>query len=214
MNADLTKRQREILIGLILGDGNLAKPSSSNANSRLKVVHGYKQLFYNNWLKKEFESLNSRLDIYKPSKNTYGKTNMNRMSTHVCEVFTLFYYQSYTPKKSISKNWLQEISPLSLAIWYQDDGYRNMLNTQSFTKADLTILKEVLKEKFNLNCNIVEYHKNNKIYYVLNFLGKELDKFNKIIKPLILPEFHYKLYEHAKLGTLHCKYCNKKVNCD
>ena len=210
MIAQLTKRQREILIGLILGDGNLSKPGGPKANSSLRVQHGQKQLFYNKWLDKEFKSINSTLDIYQP-KGTYGNTPMSRMCTKTCLDFTDFFYKAYTPKKSISKNWLQEISTLSLAIWYQDDGYRNMLNTQGFTKTDLTILKEVLKEKFNLNCNIIEYFKNNKTYYVINFLGKELDKFNKLIKPHLLPEFYYKLYEHVKLGTIHCKYCNKKV---
>jgi hypothetical protein len=212
MDVNLTKRQKEILIGLILGDGNLSKPGGPNANSRLRVNHGYKQLFYNKWLKREFKSLNASIDIFEPSKNTYGKTKMNRMCTKVCKELTWFYYQSYTPKKSLSKSWLQEISPLSLAIWYQDDGYKNMLNTQCFTQKDLTILKDVLKDKFKLDCNIVEYKKNNKIYYTITFTGKNHEKFNNLIKPYLLPKFYYKLYEHKVTGTIHCKYCNKKVS--
>src|SRR3989344_4122327 len=51
----LNKRQREILIGLLLGDGHLEE-SYNPAEGRLKVEHSYKQKDYTDWLYKEFEN--------------------------------------------------------------------------------------------------------------------------------------------------------------
>ena len=53
-NMLLSKRQKEILIGTILGDGHLEK----NGNGiRLRVDHGMNQSEYLKWKFKEFENL-------------------------------------------------------------------------------------------------------------------------------------------------------------
>ena len=49
----LSKRQKEILIGAILGDGHLEKLYTPEL-SRLKIEHSYKQKEYVDWFYKEF----------------------------------------------------------------------------------------------------------------------------------------------------------------
>ena len=51
----LSKRQKEILIGLILGDGHLEKLYTPILG-RLKVEHSYKQKDYVDWIYEEFRN--------------------------------------------------------------------------------------------------------------------------------------------------------------
>ena len=51
----LSKRQKEILIGLILGDGHVEKLYTPTLG-RLKVEHSYKQKDYVDWLYEEFRN--------------------------------------------------------------------------------------------------------------------------------------------------------------
>jgi len=52
------------------------------------------------------------------------------------------------------------ISPLSLAIWYMDDGYRRIdckgsyLCTSAYTKSEQLLLQKVLKRNFSLNTRL------------------------------------------------------------
>jgi hypothetical protein len=52
----LTRRQKNILIGLILGDGCLEK---NGKNVRLRIEHRIKQMEYLKWLANEFANLSS-----------------------------------------------------------------------------------------------------------------------------------------------------------
>ena len=51
----LTKRQEEILTGILLGDGFLE--NRGTANSRLQIRHSLKQRDYVNWLYDELVNL-------------------------------------------------------------------------------------------------------------------------------------------------------------
>ena len=51
----LSKRQKEILIGLILGDGHLEKLYTPTLG-RLKIEHSYKQKDYVDWIYNEFRN--------------------------------------------------------------------------------------------------------------------------------------------------------------
>ena len=50
------------------------------------------------------------------------------------------------------------VSPLSLAVWYMDDGALNReavhLNTQGFSKEENRLLQSVLKQNFGISCNL------------------------------------------------------------
>ena len=79
-----------------------------------------------------------------------------------------------------------------------DDGTANkvqgitrayVLNTQNFTYAEHKILVKALHKVFGLHVNI---HRDG-TRYKLYILAESKERFYQIVKPYILPSFHYKL---------------------
>jgi len=207
----MNKRLKAIIIGTMLGDGNLEKPQTNNANSRLTINHCKKQYPYIKWLFKELRNLNPAIGKYITGKGAYncGKI-MYRIQTKCFPELKIYYGKIYKPKKIISKEWLKGMTSLSLAVWYMDDGYRNTLNTQCFTKKDLEILCDFLKQRFSIIAEIRKYPKFGKLYYILVFTGNNLRRFYKLIKPHLLSSMKYKLQKLCPIKHKKCKYCDKK----
>lgn len=117
----LTKRQQEILNGLMLGDGNITK--RGNGNGRLRVNRSIKDRNYSEWIAKEFfeycsnRCLADRTITDTRHNKTYERTEF---STRCDPVFTKEYFRWYNSIKIIPDDLL--LTPLTLAIWFSDDG--------------------------------------------------------------------------------------------
>lgn len=87
-------------------------------------------------------------------------------------------------------------TPLSLAVWYMDDGARRTdckalrLHTNSFTLQEQHVLQEVLSKNFKIKTNV---HKAGRESYVLYIPAKEAMKFCNLVRPFILPSLEGKL---------------------
>ena len=66
-------------------------------------------------------------------------------------------------------------------------------NTNSFTKEEVLLLINVLKNKFDLNCSI--HTRNDKINkpYLIYIKADSWNKFKSLIEPYVIPHFAYKL---------------------
>lgn len=86
-------------------------------------------------------------------------------------------------------------SPLSLAVWFMDDGGRRndsyglFLNTLSFTKREQEMLIECLKRYFSLESRIHWVQDGYRIYIP----SKESEKFCRTVYPYMIPSMYYKL---------------------
>jgi len=113
----LTPVQYQVVLGKLLGDGHLATAVSTSA---LHFGHREKDKDYLNWTLKGLGNLaNHRTDNY---VSGYG-TNMFRGSSigtgYLKQEFECFYEGD---KKQVPF-WVEsELTPLSLAFWYMDDG--------------------------------------------------------------------------------------------
>lgn len=94
------------------------------------------------------------------------------------------------------------ISPLSLAVWYMDDGtidfrpknhYAYRLNTHSFTQEENIKLVSVLKKNFKVEATVQNTLIRGKNYFRIHIGEKGRDKFYSLIKPYILECFSSKL---------------------
>ena len=195
----LTKEQKEILIGIILGDGYLQKTGKKNA--RLRLEHSEKQKEYLFWkyqkLKNLMQSEPKRLTRFNPIfKKKYFYYRCQSHSSPVFGKFHRWFYENQ--KKKIPDNIGRLLrSPLTLAVWYMDDGYYYTrdkvayLYLPPYSLEDLQKLLESLEGDFQLKPKI--YYKKNKLLPCFYFPPAETIKLFKIIKKFIHPSLKYKV---------------------
>ena len=85
------------------------------------------------------------------------------------------------------------LDPLSLAVWYMDDGSRCRdsdiyLNTQQFTLVDQKQLLQYLKD-MGLNATLNK----DKIYHRIRFLKESVLVLRRVIMPFVIPSMQYKI---------------------
>lgn len=201
----LSKRQKEILIGIILGDGHLEKLYTPT-QSRLKVEHSYKQKDYVNWIYREFKNwVRSKPEIRRV--NVWGKLRKNyRFSTYGHRMLGEFRERFYKGKDKIVPDELEkDITPLGLAIWFMDDGsiksrsHKGLfLNTQGFREKDVMKLQKVLNNRFGIKSTTKEEKKGKQIYLG----GESGEKFIALTKPYIISSMKYKIPRALRLTKL------------
>ena len=187
-NLKLSKFQKEILVGLLLGDGCLERTKNSTG-ARLKVSQCLRQQELVWWLYQNFSSLVATLPkIYR------NELRFNTL-THSC--FKYFYDIFYPQGKKVVPDNIQGLlTPTAFAVWFMGDGSvksrecrGRILNTQSFKRPDIERLIFLLKEKFNLISSIRKQKDGLQIY----ISAKSAEILNELLKDKILPYFNYKL---------------------
>lgn len=193
----LIKRQKEIIIGLMLGDGHL-ETQNNGKTYRLKIEQSIKHKEYVDWLYnelKEFVNTSPR----KREKEGFGKRlaayEFSTLSVGNLRFFAQQFYKKDKGRKIplLIKRWL---TPLSMAVWFMDDGqikskkHRALLiNTQCFAKKDLKRLQKALWEKFGIKTNLKKEPTGWRLY----LLAETVSKFVSLIEPYIIPSMRKKL---------------------
>lgn len=184
----LTQEQRDVVIGSVLGDGYLD-------GRVLYLNHSIKQEDYLNFKAKFFDG-----DI---SENSYRTTREGHHSVRrrtrafggIKELHKLFYKGK---KKLIPDNIKDLLNPLSVAIWYMDDGSRNGGNygkicTNCFTYEEVELLSNSLNELIG----ITTYPQKDRDYYIIRIPVKNssFEKFCDYIRDYVPDSMKYKLLE-------------------
>lgn len=209
---------RSALIGMILGDSHIGF-SERSKNARLTLDHSPKQAKYMEYCSDIISQIpNIHINIKKRlrriKEKTYGIISLN---TNNSPIFTRLYRQMYKNKKAIvTKKQLNKLTPLGLAIWFQDDGsacfrYRNnktvisnraiKICTMAYSYEEHLIMQKYFWERWGIKVKIYK----DKGKYYLWFQGKEANKFINIIAPYVIPENHYKInlrYSKPRLNIL------------
>lgn len=192
----LSRTQKSILFGIILGDGYLQKTGEKNA--RLRLEHGEKQKEYLSWkvdkLRKLFQGKTRYLERVHPiSKKRYCYWRHQSQSTpYLGKLRKVFYPNG---KKKIPRDLEKYLSPLGLAVWYMDDGYFyprdrcSYLYLGNVSRREAEIVAQCLLRSFNIETRVKQKKKG----YVIYFSPKETQRLKKLIKKYILPQFNYKL---------------------
>lgn len=190
----LSLRQEAILVGKILGDGCLEK----NGNHvRLKIEQSDKQKEYVLWL---YEQLNPFVGGFPKAvlHTGWGKeTKRWRFATRSLLVFDKYYELFYVQRRKRIPSTISSflVSPLTLAVWYMDDGYMRTdksgayLCTSSFTIPEHQQLQYVLEQNFDVHTSIHFAGK----YARLHIPSRDLRRFVSIIEPYIVGCMRYKL---------------------
>jgi len=191
-----------ILIGLILGDGYLTRPCGSSATSSLDIKYDEKYLNYLEWLHEELADFHPSL--IRRKKGFHQFRFYTKRLKEIGKFRELFYNQNGT--KIIPSN-IKELltNPLTLAVWYQDDGtldFRDkyhanaLLATHCFTFEENQMLVRALSKNFNLDIRVCRCQMRGKLYFRLYVTSKSMDIFMKLVEPYVQKCFNYKLVKY------------------
>lgn len=190
---NVTKNQFQIVLGSLLGDGNIS-PNRSGNQFRFVYAHSLKQEKYAFWKGKELANLGHYEHLFKISDHFDNRTQHIYYSrwyySYELPIFRNLYHRFYINKIKHIPDIVYKLNPLGLAIWYMDDGYRQhncaYLCTECFSKEDLEKLQDMMNKNFGI---IPKITNNNELH-----ISKEYSKqFFSIIKPYITEDLKYKL---------------------
>lgn len=197
----LSSEQKELIIGSLLGDGNM-RFSWSCPEANFIVDHSADQKEYVYWKYKILKEWCLKKPIQ--TQRTYHKNPNHKLESfrfftishpEFTKLYKLFYRDG---RKRIPLN-IKEIltSAFSLAIWVMDDGSRNkkalFLNTQGFPVNEQKILQECLKTNFDLDStiNVHSFYKGRK-YYRIRLTTESTAYLFGLIQGFLLPSMRYK----------------------
>ncbi len=195
-NYKLTKLQiTEAFYWMILGDGSIEV--KLRGNYCLSISHEASHEDYLYWKASIIDQVTSW------SINPQGDHNMLRLRSSAHPWFTKVYDRVYAPlgRKSIDPHALKLLSPLGLAILYQDDGsyhysidagHNILIHKLCFSKFELEALAKEIVDKFGIIFRINE-DKNKGFGYRLRMRASDKERFFSLIDPYIVPSMLYKV---------------------
>lgn len=198
----MTKTQKDIIVGTILGDSYIQLSPSGRTHLQIKHADRYKEYVF--WMHNNLKDL-FPTSIPRQRKDNFQWYVNSSFSNELNELHTLFYVDG---RKTIPKE-IGELlrSPLGLAVWFMDDGtldYRLKdhcafhLCTNCFTREETQRLIDVLYSNFgiisSLHYTLCRGKRHSRIY--IGARGR--DRFIELVSPHILDCFKYKLpaYRH------------------
>lgn len=197
----LSSLQKSVLIGTLLGDGNLQTNNGQTWRYRAiqKTAHteylNEKYEIFKEFCKstpKDSEVFDSRTN-----KTTYRRTFQTVFTEEFRFYGQLFYKKENGKwKKHVPTNISKFLDPMVLAYWYMDDGalkWKGRSNavrlcTDSFTVAEVNLLKDALTNVFGLNVSINKAKDGSR----LCILESSYPTLVKLIANHLLPSMYYK----------------------
>ena len=192
---NLTKEQQDVLVGLMLGDGNLEYNGYKGTRLQVKQSEARKEYVFG--LHRQFEYMTKTPPQQrKDTKQWYFGT---RFYEDLEDIRRLFYEDG---RKIVPLN-IEELfdSPVTLAVWFMDDGrldYRVKshhayhISTDSFTESEVRRLELLLLKRFGIVAKTYLSLCRGKRYAKL-YIGKEgRDAFRITVQPFLLNCFAYK----------------------
>ena len=216
----------QALLGMMLGDSYSAITGASNWPS-ISFCHGPKQEFYIRHKRNILDPFCRSGVRREVCRNSFGHEKF-RFSTRSMPCFSNLFNQFYmNGEKRISEEVLGQLTPISLAYWYMDDGHASVasnkygdnrqlfvsLHTEGFPEEDTDLVVSWLKEKWGISAR-KNYDQHKRSYVGM---GAEAGmKFLSIVSPYMLPDFGYKMgasyykYDQAILDKFGVKVLERK----
>jgi recombination protein RecA len=194
----LSDFQWEALLGGLMGDGALS-PTRSGHGARFRFGHGAKQAEYCDWKASLFANAGT-------SRTTNAKGAVLHDVTPLPELAELREAVYVAGKKVFGDDYLKQLTPLSLAIWYMDDAGFTLRakglqerTREGSGRAEICVeamepttrerIAAYLADTWNIAPKLIE--RNGKA--VLQFSKDETAKLHALIAPFVHPSMDYKL---------------------
>jgi len=209
----LTNEQIQVIIGTVLGDASLTKSRNKRKTACIRFNHSISQKEYV-WYKYSFLKSLSRkppmeyTNWRKIQQTYYTKIDFSSVYTEELYNFDKMFYPN-GKDKIIPKNIKDYLTPLSISIWYMDDGsietikdkrngkihyVRNQINlhTNCFSKNECIILCKTIYNKFRIKFRIKSVNKN-KHHILICRSRNDIEKFISMVKPYMHETMLYKI---------------------
>lgn len=180
----LSGAQRELIIGTLLGDGAMR----CKTNALLEINHSFNQRIYVDW---KFDRLAPLVSTPPRQRAGNGGRIAYRFVTRSLPELTGFYDLFYrSGRKGIPE---VELTPLTMAVWFMDDGCRSRsavyLNTQQFSVDDQEKLVHQLADQWGFTSSL----NRDKTYHRIRLSTESTKRFVEVIDSHLLPVMRYKL---------------------
>jgi recombination protein RecA len=198
----LSDQQMQVILGSLMGDGNLSPNTRGRSGTRFRLGHGARQAAYLDWK----VSLLGNIECSRTS-NAKGAVFADFTPLpELAEVHDAVYFGD--GKKHLSWDYLKELTPLALAIWYMDDGSftvrskgvqertqggtgRIAICVEAMSPGSRVRLAQHLRDTYGLDVRLrlVGAAQNS----FLHFTTPASEKFQKLVAPFVHPSMQYKL---------------------
>lgn len=194
-------RVQEVLLGTLLGDGALVQ-GKGYAHPRVVIRHSAKQRAYALWKAQELAVLAGEHAIVTQGvagQDGWGGEKIRFQSNTLSELDEIYRLVAPHKKKQVRRTWLNKLTPLSLAVWWCDDGSlvsntrHGVLCTDGYTEKEVQILKKYLRVVWGIDTVVSAVaHRQNQ--YRLNIRSKRmLEKWLRLLLPHVpIKEMLYK----------------------
>jgi len=193
----MNRLQQSILIGSILGDGWIDTPSKGG--SRWIIKYDDKYLPYLNWLYLKLRSFGLC-----EMKSKSGNYHQHYFSTKTSQEIVVWRKLFYPKGKKIIPNSIEKllIDPISLAVWYMDDGtldnrsknhFNASIATYCFSYVECLLLAETLMKNFKIKARVHKCTMRGKTYYRLYIKSESMNSFINLISKHVQPCMAYKI---------------------
>ena len=196
----LSDTQWQVLLGGLMGDGALS-PSRSGNGARFRWGHGAKQAEYGDWKASMFANINV-------SRSVNAKGAVFHDLQPLPELAELRESVYIGGAKVLSEDYLKRLTPLSLAVWYMDDGGftlrskglqarteggsgRSEICVEAFSADSRRRLRDHLADTWGIDATLTVRGKRQ--IAVLQFPTAETAKLHALIAPFVHPSMQYKL---------------------
>jgi recombination protein RecA len=193
----LGEQQWEVIWGALMGDGALSftKRTHPSASAiRFRMGHGMRQADYLEWKTSLFGNIPMSRTV-----NEEGAVFADlKPLVELAELRTEVYQEDR--KKNFSWDYLKQLTPLSLAIWYMDDGHLDIRNddgtsariqicVQAMTPDTQQRLVSYLRDTWDFDVRLTSVR--GKAIIVFSKLAAE--EFQSLIAPFVPSVMEYKL---------------------
>lgn len=184
----LSDDQRSIVIGTLLGDGSMKQ---NGRHSCLMIDHGFSQGDYLRWkvdcLSDFFRAGWPRL---RTRKNGTSYWSAWSLTLPAFDPYRMAFYRDGV--KVVPVDFIGALTPLTLAVWYMDDGSLSKtganIATMSFGEAGTKQLASLISEN-GIDASVSPAAE----YYYLRFTLPETRKLLDLVASYIHPSMSYKL---------------------
>jgi len=197
----LSDLQWEVTLGGLMGDGSLSRSQGLHA-ARYRFGHCAKQAAYCDWKGSLFANIGACRSV----RSSDGVVSYDL--TPLAELAELRQAVYLDGKKVLSEDYLKQLTPLALAIWYMDDGSfanrskglqertkdgsgRSQICVEAMEPTTRTRLVTYLADTWGINARLTSRGAAKKA--VLVFPKDETSKLHALIAPFVHPSMEYKL---------------------